>query len=421
MLVVLSDGATTVDASDDAVHSNANVTVEGGTTTIATGDDGLHAEADLRVTAGTVTVTKSYEGIEGCKVYISGGNISVTATDDAINASDPAATSDMANSPNALHQHQRRHHDGVSGGTDGLDSNGSMSISGGNVIANGSPTRGGGEGALDANGTFTITGGTVLRLRHHRGHRPDPQRRPGPGLGHVRRQPAGRHDRAPGHHVGHPDRVLPVHQALPDRGLLVRPDHPGHDLRGLHRRHGLRHRGRRRPLHRRHPVGQPGQHGDRGRRHQHHAAQQPAAEQHPAEQPAAEQPAAEQPAAQSPPPAPAGGTACRIADTVNAWNTGLTSSITITNTGSAAVTSWSLGFTLPAGQTITSGWNATYTPTSGAVRATNVSYNGAIPAGGSVSIGFQATHTGNAAIPTAFTLNGTACSIALSRFAGAPS
>jgi hypothetical protein len=43
------------------------------------------------------------------------------------------------------------------------------------------------------------------------------------------------------------------------------------------------------------------------------------------------------------------------------------------------------------------------------VTATNVSYNGAIPAGGSVSVGFQANHTGNAGTPTAFTLNGSAC------------
>ncbi len=64
---------------------------------------------------------------------------------------------------------------------------------------------------------------------------------------------------------------------------------------------------------------------------------------------------------------PAG--ACRVADTVSAWNTGLTSSITITNTGAAAISGWSLAFTLPAGQSTTSGWNATYSPTSGAVTA----------------------------------------------------
>ncbi|PSK64303.1 Exoglucanase/xylanase [Micromonospora sp. MH33] len=109
-------------------------------------------------------------------------------------------------------------------------------------------------------------------------------------------------------------------------------------------------------------------------------------------------------------PPPSGG--CRVAYGVNAWNTGLTASVTITNTAATAVNGWSLAFTLPAGQTVTNGWNATYAPTSGAVTARNVSYNGTIAPNGSVDIGFQATHTGNTGKPTSFTLNGTACAVA---------
>jgi acetylxylan esterase len=115
------------------------------------------------------------------------------------------------------------------------------------------------------------------------------------------------------------------------------------------------------------------------------------------------------PASSSPPPG--GGGACRVSYTVNAWNTGLTSDITITNTSSSTVNGWSLVFTLPSGQTITSGWNATYSPTSGQVTARNVSYNATIAPNGSVGIGFQATHTGNTGEPTSFTLNGTACAV----------
>ncbi|MGW1484694.1 extracellular catalytic domain type 1 short-chain-length polyhydroxyalkanoate depolymerase, partial [Micromonospora parva] len=92
-------------------------------------------------------------------------------------------------------------------------------------------------------------------------------------------------------------------------------------------------------------------------------------------------------------PPPANG-ACRVSVAVNAWNNGLTENITITNTGTGAVNGWSLVFTLPSGQTITSGWNATYSPNSGQVTARNVAYNGGIPANGSVTIGFQATHNG---------------------------
>ncbi|KAB1907821.1 PHB depolymerase family esterase [Micromonospora sp. AMSO31t] len=108
-------------------------------------------------------------------------------------------------------------------------------------------------------------------------------------------------------------------------------------------------------------------------------------------------------------PPPSGG--CRVAYGVNAWNTGLTASVTITNTSATAVNGWSLAFTLPAGQSVTNGWNATYAPASGAVTARNVSYNGTIAPNGSVSIGFQATHTGNTGRPASFTLNGTPCTV----------
>ncbi|MCG5452203.1 extracellular catalytic domain type 1 short-chain-length polyhydroxyalkanoate depolymerase [Micromonospora hortensis] len=110
-------------------------------------------------------------------------------------------------------------------------------------------------------------------------------------------------------------------------------------------------------------------------------------------------------------PPPTSG-ACRVTVDVNAWNTGLTENITVTNTGTSAVNGWSVVFTLPAGQTITSGWNATYSPSSGQVTARNVAYNGGIPANGSVSFGFQATHTGNNARPSSFTLNGASCTVA---------
>ncbi|GIH28386.1 beta-xylanase [Acrocarpospora phusangensis] len=109
-------------------------------------------------------------------------------------------------------------------------------------------------------------------------------------------------------------------------------------------------------------------------------------------------------------PSPSGGTGpCRVSYAVNAWNNGLTSEITITNTGSSTVNGWSLVFTLPSGQSIVGGWNATYSPTSGQVTARNVSYNGTLSPGASVGIGFQANHSGNTSAPGTFTLNGSTC------------
>ncbi|RQX10182.1 esterase [Micromonospora ureilytica] len=103
--------------------------------------------------------------------------------------------------------------------------------------------------------------------------------------------------------------------------------------------------------------------------------------------------------------------ACRVGYTVNAWNSGLTASVAITNTGATAVNGWALTFTLPSGQRITSGWNAQYSPASGAVTARNVSYNNTIAPNASVEIGFQATHEGGTGKPTSFALNGAACSV----------
>ncbi|NJP95277.1 PHB depolymerase family esterase [Nonomuraea sp. FMUSA5-5] len=100
---------------------------------------------------------------------------------------------------------------------------------------------------------------------------------------------------------------------------------------------------------------------------------------------------------------------CKVTYTTNAWNTGFTAAVTIANTSTTAISSWSLAFTLPAGQSVTSAWNAAISPSSGQVTARNVSYNGSIAPGASASFGFQATHTGDTGKPAAFTLNGTAC------------
>ncbi|WUH89137.1 cellulose binding domain-containing protein [Streptomyces sp. NBC_00433] len=92
------------------------------------------------------------------------------------------------------------------------------------------------------------------------------------------------------------------------------------------------------------------------------------------------------------------------------WQGGFGAAVTITNLGDA-VSSWSLKWTFGSGQTVTQAWNADVTLNSSQVTATNVSYNGAIPTGGSASFGFNGAVTGSGTptAPTAFTLNGTAC------------
>lgn len=109
---------------------------------------------------------------------------------------------------------------------------------------------------------------------------------------------------------------------------------------------------------------------------------------------------------------PGGSAACKVAYATNVWQGGFTADVTVTNTGSTPVDGWKLGFTLPAGQQITSAWNAGVAPSSGAVTASNVAYNAQIAPGGHASFGFQGRYGGAFAKPGGFTLNGTACTTA---------
>jgi endo-1,4-beta-xylanase len=103
---------------------------------------------------------------------------------------------------------------------------------------------------------------------------------------------------------------------------------------------------------------------------------------------------------------------CRVTYVMSSWNTGFTANLTVANTGSTAINGWSVAFTLPGGQSITSMWNSTISPLSGQVTAQNLSYNSVIGASGSQGFGFQGTHTGDTGKPTSFTLNGRSCSVA---------
>lgn len=102
---------------------------------------------------------------------------------------------------------------------------------------------------------------------------------------------------------------------------------------------------------------------------------------------------------------------CAVKYTTNDWNTGFTASVRITNTSAQPLTSWRLAFTFPAGQTVTNGWSAAFSQTGANVTASNAAWNGTLAAGASTDIGFNGSHTGFNTRPSAFTLNGTACTV----------
>jgi hypothetical protein len=108
------------------------------------------------------------------------------------------------------------------------------------------------------------------------------------------------------------------------------------------------------------------------------------------------------------------GSACTIDYAITPQNTtAFGAAITIVNNSSTALSSWTLSWTFANGQTVSSLWNGNETQSGANVTVTNESYNGSIPAGGSYTgVGFNGTWNGTTnAIPTSFSLNGTACTV----------
>jgi hypothetical protein len=102
----------------------------------------------------------------------------------------------------------------------------------------------------------------------------------------------------------------------------------------------------------------------------------------------------------------------RITDT-NDWGNGFVGAIDITNTGTAAINNWTLTFTWPTTwQSVSGGWNGTWTQTGTTVRVTPADFNTNLAPGASASIGFVGSYSGPNLLPSAFTLNGNVCSAA---------
>lgn len=139
--LLINGGTFTMDAADDAVHSNTSITVNNGSFEVLSGDDAFHADEKLTIASGTINITESYEGLEGLHIEIIGGDISLTASDDGLNAAGGTDASGFGG---------HRGNDQFGGNS---SFNGSIVISGGDLYINAS-----GDG-IDANGTLTISGG----------------------------------------------------------------------------------------------------------------------------------------------------------------------------------------------------------------------------------------------------------------------
>ncbi|MFJ1791850.1 cellulose binding domain-containing protein [Kitasatospora griseola] len=93
------------------------------------------------------------------------------------------------------------------------------------------------------------------------------------------------------------------------------------------------------------------------------------------------------------------------------WGGGFGANVTLANRSSTAINGWSVTWTFPSGQQVGSLWNGNVTQSGAKVTVTDAGYNSAIPPGGSTSFGFNGSWTTANTAPSAFALNGTACTV----------
>ena len=201
----VNGGTFTINSADDSFHSNSDVTINDGTYTISSGDDGIHADSALLVNGGTITVTESYEGLEGLNITINDGKIDITANDDGMNAAGGNDASgfggrggdgfkgmqapDAAQKPDDTSENTQKSDDSsdtaqntdtasddemwmvinggyvhVLAGGDGLDSNGDLTINGGEVYVDGPSDNGNSAIDYGEKSSFYINGGTVVAV-----------------------------------------------------------------------------------------------------------------------------------------------------------------------------------------------------------------------------------------------------------------
>ena len=192
-ILTISGGTIDIKSFDDGLHANYGTTFEAGgtgvgtinitggvinmtvySTTVSTpsgrggprgwnnqqtvtGADGIHADYILSISGGTITIDSSYEGLEANIINISGGTSIVAANDDGVNAKAGIATPQINITGGYLDVTVSSN-----GDTDGIDSNGTYTQSGGIVITRGPNSTM--AAALDTEGTASITGGTLIIL-----------------------------------------------------------------------------------------------------------------------------------------------------------------------------------------------------------------------------------------------------------------
>ena len=178
----LNGGTYQIDSADDSIHSNANITIADGTYTLATGDDGVHADDALTVNGGTITVTESYEGLEGLTVTINDGTIDITARDDGVNVAggtdqsgfgtfgdhfkgmDSADDETEETTDKEMWMELNGGYIHILAGGDGVDSNGDLTINGGEIYIDGPSDNGNSAIDYGDRSSAYVNGGMLVAI-----------------------------------------------------------------------------------------------------------------------------------------------------------------------------------------------------------------------------------------------------------------
>ena len=146
VLLTVEEPEIVINAGEDGLHSDAAAVINGGSILIDCRDDAVHADSSLSVGGGSLEISSCYEGLEAADLTISGGTVTLNASDDGVNAGRSLTVTGGSMIINA------------SG--DGVDSNGSLTVTGGLLYISG-PTNSG-NGALDYGTEGVISGGIVV-------------------------------------------------------------------------------------------------------------------------------------------------------------------------------------------------------------------------------------------------------------------
>ena len=146
--VVIYDGYYIIDSSDDAIHSNDSIEIYDGTFQITSGDDALHSDTTMEINGGDILISESYEGLESGTMTINDGTFRITSSDDGINLAGGVDGSGNGEKTRATRPAR----------SGGFESSGDyhLYLNGGYIVIDAD-----GDG-VDSNGTIDITGGTLL-------------------------------------------------------------------------------------------------------------------------------------------------------------------------------------------------------------------------------------------------------------------